>query len=111
MQLTIATLNTREIRLRSRTRLIVCYNTVLQNDDLNESAYPTTVILSLTTSLIEGAEPLRLCITKREKLQEDSDILIAQIRAIDNDRVIEKLSALTTNEVKTLQHLLDEVLS
>jgi len=68
-------------------------------------------LISKLLLALKGAELLRLCITKREKPQEDSDILIAHIRAIDNDRVIEKLSALTAKEVKTLQHLLDEVLS
>ncbi|OHE10906.1 MAG: PemK family transcriptional regulator [Sulfurimonas sp. RIFOXYD12_FULL_33_39] len=84
---------------------------ILQNDDLNESSYPTTVILPLTTSLVEDAQPLRMRIGKRENLKEDSDILIAQIRAIDNERLIEKLCVLSAKELKIVKQLLDEVLT
>ena len=84
---------------------------ILQNDDLNESSYPTTVILPLTTSLVEDAQPLRMRICKRENLKEDSDILIAQIRAIDNERLIEKLCVLSAKELKIVKQLLDEVLT
>lgn len=44
-------------------------------------------------------------------LNEDSDILIAQIRSIDNDRFIEKLASLTKNEMKSIKLLLDEILN
>lgn len=83
---------------------------IFQNNDLNESSYPTTVIIPLTTSLIDDAQPLRLRILKRDKLQEDSDLLIAQIRAIDNDRLLEKLTVLNKQELKVVKELLDEIL-
>lgn len=83
---------------------------VVQNNDLNESAYATTIILPLTTSLIEDAEPLRMRITKRERLKEDSDLLIAQIRAIDNERLSEKLATLSDKEMQAVKGFLDEVL-
>ncbi len=84
---------------------------VLQNDELNAGNYPTTIILPLTTSLIDDAEPLRYRVTSRDKLEQDSDILIANIRAIDNARFIEKLTTLSTKEVLYIKNLLDEVLN
>ncbi|KIM09378.1 MAG: PemK family transcriptional regulator [Sulfurovum sp. PC08-66] len=84
---------------------------VFQNNDLNKSAYATTIVLPLTTSLIEDAQPLRMRIAKREKLKEDSDLLIAQIRAIDNERFLEKLTTLSAQEMKAVKGLLDEVLN
>ena len=84
---------------------------IFQNNDLNESQYPTTITLPLTTALIDDAEPLRFRVVKRENLHEDSDILIAQIRAIDNERLIEKLASLTQKEMGSIKLLLDEVLS
>jgi len=42
---------------------------------------------ALTTNLIDDAEPLRIRIKAREKLIRDSDLLIDQIRAIDNRRI------------------------
>jgi len=84
---------------------------VLQNDELNAAHYPTTIILPLTTSLIDDAEPLRYRVTSRDKLEHDSDILIANIRSIDNARFIEKLTTLTDKELHYIKSLLDEVLS
>ena len=83
---------------------------ILQNDELNSGNYPTTIILPLTTSLIDDAEPLRYRIQKREKLERDSDVLIANIRAIDNARFIEKLASLSSKELYYIKNLLDEVL-
>ena len=84
---------------------------IFQNNDLNESAYPTSIVISFTTSLIDDAQPLRMRINKRDNLKEDSDLLIAQIRAVDNNRLIEKLAVLSKQEVKTVKEFLDEVLA
>jgi len=83
---------------------------VLQTNELNYSDYPTTIILPLTTSLVDDAEPLRMRINSREKLLQDSDLMIAQIRAIDNSRFVEKLATLTSDEMKHIRMLLDEIL-
>lgn len=83
---------------------------IFQNDELNRSSYPTTVILPLTTSLIDNAKPLRFRVNKREQLEKDSDILIAHIRSIDNIRLIEKVATLSEDEMIEIKELLDEVL-
>jgi len=82
---------------------------VYQNDELNHSDYPTTIIIPLSTSLIDDAEPIRYRVEKRDKLKENSDIVITQIRAIDNDRFIEKLGCLTTKELIKIKELFDEI--
>ena len=84
---------------------------VLQNDELNAAAYPTSIILPLSTQLIDDAEPLRYRVKVQGKLQQDSDVLIAQIRSIYNDRFIEKLTHLSLQETNYIKSLLDEVLS
>jgi mRNA interferase MazF len=71
---------------------------IFQSDALNHSAYSTTMILPLSTDRIDHAEPLRVRITQRERLHHDSDVLIAQIRAIDNARLIELLASVTPDE-------------
>jgi mRNA interferase MazF len=83
---------------------------IFQNDELNRSEYPTTIILPLSTSLIDDAEPLRFRVTKRDNLKKDSDILIAQIRSIDNSRLVEKVGELSKNEIEKVKELLDEIL-
>ena len=84
---------------------------VFQNNELNHSEYPTTIIIPLSTSLIDDAKPIRMRITPREKLEKASDLVITQIRAIDNDRFIQKLSSLSNDEMNLVKQLLDEVLS
>ena len=42
-------------------------------------------------------------------LEQDSDIIITQIRAIDNDRFINKLAHLTQQELQKIKELFDEV--
>ena len=71
--------------------------------------YPTTIIIPLSTSLVDNAEPIRYRITKRDDLKEDSDLVLTQIRAIDNDRFIKKLTTLSTKEMVTIKKLFDEI--
>ena len=83
---------------------------VFQNNELNESEYPTTIVLPLTTQLIDDAEPIRMRITKREKLLSDSDIIITQIRTIDNSRFVKSLGSLTPNELNNVKKLFLEII-
>jgi mRNA interferase MazF len=61
---------------------------ILQNQALLDAGHPSTIVIPLTTNLIEDAEPLRLRITASDDLEQDSDLMIDQIRAIDNQRLI-----------------------
>ncbi len=83
---------------------------VIQNDILNRSAYPNTIVIPLSTRLVDDAEPLRFRISARKKLEKDSDALIGHIRSIDNDRFVEKLAEVTEEELKTVLKLLIEIL-
>ena len=60
---------------------------ILQDQALLDAGHPSTIIIPLTTNLIDDAEPLRIRVKAREKLARDSDLLIDQIRAIDNRRL------------------------
>ena len=84
---------------------------ILQNDELNHGDYPTTIIIPLSTFLIDDAEPLRYRIDAKDKLEKDSDLLIAQIRSVDNIRFIKKLTQLSNKELDYIKQLLDEVLT
>ena len=84
---------------------------IFQNNELNHSAYATTIVIPLTSVLVDDAEPLRMRIEKRDKLKQSSDLIIAQIRAIDNSRLLEKLSKVSSNEMKKIKMLFDEVVS
>lgn len=83
---------------------------VYQNDELNHSDYPTTIIIPLSTHLVDDAEPIRMRINKKEKLKEDSDLVITHIRAIDNNRFIEKLTVLNNVQMQKVKELFEEVI-
>ncbi|MDN5052997.1 type II toxin-antitoxin system PemK/MazF family toxin [Aliarcobacter butzleri] len=83
---------------------------VYQNDELNHSDYPTTIIIPLSTHLVDDAEPIRMRINKKEKLKEDSDLVITHIRAIDNNRFIEKLTTLNNVQMQKVKELFEEVI-
>ena len=68
---------------------------VVQANALNSTNHPSTLILPITSKLKPGAFPLRIRIGKSEtKLIEESDIVIDQIRAIDNKRLVTKIDEL-----------------
>ena len=88
-----------------KTRPVLIY----QNNEINRSEYPTTIVIPLTTSLIDNAESIRLRVKKRGEMVSDSDIVITQIRAIDNSRFVKKLSKLTKEELVKVRELFDEI--
>jgi mRNA interferase MazF len=67
---------------------------VLQTDLLN-NIHPSTVICPLTTKIIKEANILRIHLSKKETdLDQESDILVDQIRAIDNRRLLKHIGKL-----------------
>lgn len=62
---------------------------ILQNQALLDAEHPSTLIIPLTTNLVDDAEPLRLRVPAQVNLDKDSDLLVDQLRAIDNKRLIE----------------------
>jgi len=61
---------------------------VLQTDLLNVAKHPSTIVIPVTSNIEENAEPLRVRIPKGSKgFQVDSDLMIDQVRAIDNRRL------------------------
>ncbi len=64
---------------------------VYQTDILNDCEHPTTIVLPISTVLIDDAYPLRYRVSKRDKLEKASDVLCDQIRALDNQRLLEGL--------------------
>ena len=70
---------------------------IISGDDEN-SMLDTLILMPLSTDLIENMNPYRLRITKRDKLNQDSDILINQIRTLSKQRIGEKIAQLSDNE-------------
>ena len=51
-------------------------------------AHPSTVVVPRTTNLVDAVDALRIRFHRRGRLRHDSDVLIDQVRAIDNRRLI-----------------------
>jgi mRNA interferase MazF len=84
---------------------------ILQNQALLDAEHPSTLIVPLTTNLIDDAEPLRFRITAQGRMEQDSDLLVDQLRAIDNKRLIEgPLAKLGDDLLKRVYQAVGEVL-
>ncbi len=84
---------------------------IVQTDLLN-NIHPSTLICPITTNVKPESQILRVNINKgTAKFAENSDVMIDQLRAIDNKRLIKKIGVVTSetgNKVKeSLRIVLD----
>ena len=61
---------------------------IVQAQALLDVGHPSTLVVPLATRVIAATELLRIRIPAAEGLQRDSDVLIDQVRAIDNRRLV-----------------------
>ena len=95
----IADLNPRFGTETGKTRPVV----IVQTDLLNKF-HPSTVICPITTNVKSGAEILRVHLGKGSaRLKEDCDIMIDQIRAIDNKRLLKKIGELDQEQIEFIK--------
>lgn len=111
----LADLNPRRGAEPGKTRPVL----VVQTDLLNSQSHPSTVIIPVTTNVQGGAEPLRVRIKAGHPgFSVDSDLMIDQIRAIDNqrlyrrdtDRLIKKIAPIGTNLLAQVESCIKKVL-
>ena len=69
----------------SKTRPVL----VLQNKALLEQEHPSTIILPLSTNLAGPSNLLRVRIRPQGKLEKESEIVLDQIRTIDNSHFVD----------------------
>ena len=68
---------------------------IVQTNLLNKLPHPSTIVCPITTNVKKETEILRVHLKKgTANLQKDCDIVIDQIRAIDNKRLINKIGDL-----------------
>jgi len=103
----LADLNPRRGTEPGKTRPVL----IVQAQALLDADHPSTLVVPLTTRLVDDAEPLRIRIRAAGALKKDSDALIDQVRAIDNRRLVTgPLSRLEPQHMATLGQALIEVL-
>jgi len=80
-----------------KTRPVV----IIQTNLLNET-HPSTLICPITSKVNTEIELLRVHL-KKGQLDKPSDVLVDQIRAIDNKRLLKKLGKLTKDQALKLK--------
>jgi mRNA interferase MazF len=84
---------------------------VVQTDLLNDH-HPSTIVCPLTTHIHPQANILRVHLRKGEAgLMEKSDIMVDQLRAIDNRRFIKRLGMIGRTSQKKLAENIQIILN
>ncbi len=87
-----------------KTRPVV----VIQSDLLN-GLHPSTIVCPITSNVVKEAEILRVYINK-EQLEKESDVLVDQMRAIDNKKLLKRLGKLNKEQLFKLKRNIGIVL-
>ncbi|KPL12859.1 MAG: taxon MazF [Bacteroides sp. SM23_62] len=96
----IADLNPTIGRESGKTRPIV----IIQTNLLNRIPHPSTIICPITTNVTKSTEVLRVHLKKGlADLHQGCDIMIDQIRAIDNRRLMKKIGELPFDKIEKLR--------
>ena len=74
---------------------------IVQTNLLNKVSHPSTLVCPITTNIQLDSEILRVHLKKGEaNVQENCDIMIDQIRSIDNKRLIRMIGFLPADMIK-----------
>lgn len=77
---------------------------VVQTNLLNKIPHPSTIICPITTNVQKDSEILRVHLKKgMANLHESCDIMIDQIRAIDNKRLVKKVGNLPLDLIEKIK--------
>ncbi len=103
----LADLNPRIGTESGKTRPVI----VVQTDLLNKIPHPSTLICPITSRVIKKSEVLRVHLKKgMANLYQECDILVDQLRAIDNKRLIKKIGILPDSLINITRENLKIVL-
>ena len=103
----LADLNPRHGTEPGKTRPVL----VVQAQALLDAGHPSTLVVPLSTRLDDDAEPLRIRVPVGGKLRKESDLLIDQLRAIVNHRLVDgPLTRLSPAQLQKVDQALSEIL-
>ena len=84
---------------------------VIQTNLLNKIPHPSTIICPITTNVKRDSEILRVHLKKgTANLHQSCDIMIDQIRAIDNNRLTKRLGILPDEQIVLVKENIQIVL-
>ena len=84
---------------------------IIQGQDLLELDYETTLVMPLTSQIRKDSYPIRIPFKARGKLKDASDIMVDQVKSLDNSRFTEgPIAVLTHKEITAVLEALSLVL-
>lgn len=84
---------------------------IIQSDFLNDANHPSTTVIPLTSRIVSNAVPLRFRVSARDELRSASEVMLDQVRTIDNRRISnETLTILSRQELAEVEEYLKIVL-
>ena len=96
----IADLNPQIVTEAGKSRPVL----IVQTNLLNKIQHPSTIVCPITTNVLDDSDILRVHLKKgMANLHENCDIMIDQIRAIDNKRLIKKVGNLPTDLIEKIK--------
>ena len=83
---------------------------VIMSDDVDNEELETLIVLPLSTQLIDAVAPYRVRLSSRDGLDNDSDVLVHQIRTISKSRVVNRISQISIEEYKIIKTALCQII-
>ena len=84
---------------------------IVQTDLLNKVQHPSTIVCPITTNVQNDSDILRVHLKKgMANLHENCDIMIDQIRAIDNKRLVKKVGKLPIEFIQKIKENLSIII-
>ena len=83
---------------------------VIISDDVDNTELDTLIVLPLSTQIIDDVSPYRVRLSRRAGLEQDSDVLVHQIRTISKKRAIKYISKITEEEYKMVKMALCQII-
>jgi len=106
-QIWLADLHPRQGTEPGKTRPVL----IVQCRALLDADHPSTLVIPLTSRVVEDAEPLRIPVPPTGKLRKPSDLMVDQLRAIDNRRLVKgPLAQLDQAQMAKVRQAISEVL-
>lgn len=84
---------------------------VVQTNLLNKVPHPSTIVCPITTNVQKESDILRVHLKKgMANLHENCDVMVDQIRAIDNKRLVKKVGNLPTELIDSIKENISIIL-
>ena len=83
---------------------------IVLSDSLDNKELDTLIVVPLSTQLIDDVYPYRVRLKHRDKLKQESDVLINQLRTVSKKRVSEYISHISTEEYQQIKEALCQMI-